>query len=174
MPAVLSEPSVFGAIEQSVLDRLEPDRSSDSETEFSEMANAHLDRLIEDIHALTPFWKKVSESALRSGAEELHNIRDKVELVWRLKASLLDDIERIGERVLRATGQEPRAWSNLERAKGVVKEFELGVLNRWQTLDDLEDLLLAPVQLSDGTLKALAKKFPPPQSWYGEIWEDSP
>ena len=171
MPAVLTGPCVFGEVEQSIFDRLEPDRPSESEAEYGERANAQLDRLVDDIYALTPFWEKVSASARKWGADELHSLRDKVELVWRAKASLLADVELIGNRIVRATGQTPRAWSNLEQSRKLIAEFESNILNRWQSLDDLEEILLGPMQLSQEQCIELAKRFPPPQSWYEEDFD---
>ncbi len=39
---------------------------------------------------------------------------------------------------------------------------------RWQTLDDLECILLAPLTPSKEQLDMIVANYPPPQSWFEE------
>ncbi len=51
---------------------------------------------------------------------------------------------------------------------GGLDKLESEFFERWNTLEDLEDLLAAHFPLSNEQLKKLAEKHKPPQSWYDE------
>jgi hypothetical protein len=56
----------------------------------------------------------------------------------------------------------------LRHAEERLLRFKNDILDPWQTLEDLEDLLAASFPLSNEELKLIASKNPPADSWYQE------
>lgn len=119
-------------------------------------------------HHLLGAWEHVCRRALQTGdAEELHATRNDYEALLLGHLKLLDGHlmllncfpneyphREFGERMSRTRDELQRHYDTL--------------FPRWQTLEDLEALLLERASVSNDRLKALATAHSPSQAWYDE------
>lgn len=117
---------------------------------------------------LTDAWDRACHNAIRTGsAEELHATRDDYQAILLGHLKILD-----GYLVLlsRFPGEIPEAEfsERLARTRDELQKHYDSLFPRWQTIDDLEAILLERVSLPNDQLKELAVKYPPPQAWYNE------
>ena len=115
---------------------------------------------------LTDAWNHVCQRAIQSGdAEELHAARDDYQSMLLGHLKILDGC-------LMLAGRFPTEFPHghfaerLSSARDELQEHYDSLFPRWQTLDDLEAILLEGVSLPHDQHKALAEKYPPPQAWY--------
>jgi hypothetical protein len=116
-------------------------------------------------------WKYVSERVIKEGnAEPLHSIRDDYQ------RALLGQQKIIDGYLLLASCFEPdhgqRVIRHLTEARDRIQQHYDFLFPRWQTLEDLEELLLEGITPSNEILMEIAKRNPPPQRWYDESFED--
>ncbi len=170
MTAETLEVPTLDDFERSAFERFDAyaDHRNGTADDYVARANEYLTRVVSHVLALDQFWDQLCKKAYRDGAEPLHAIRDKIELIWRLRADSIRDVKAIGERVFQLSGRAPTAWLHLDEAEKTVDRFSVIVLDRWQSLEDLEDVLLARISIPNERLKKLAAQYPPPQSWYDE------
>jgi hypothetical protein len=113
-------------------------------------------------------WMRCVQEVAAGRGAEVHAARSGFEQRLRTHA----EIVRRGVRLVRAANQvaeQPLPGS--ERLGEALKELErlqTGVLDHWQSLDDLEELAVAWFPLPSAKLEQLAPKLAPPQSWYDE------
>jgi hypothetical protein len=111
-------------------------------------------------------WDKLCQDALRVGdAEPLHATRDPYE------AYLRGELDRL-DLLIRTIDSRPES-SGEYRMRFVALRDQLAthfnkLFPRWQTLEDLEGILLEPLTPSRETRLELVKRYPPPQAWYDE------
>jgi hypothetical protein len=112
-------------------------------------------------------WERACRQATQSGsAEELHATRDDYQTALLAHLKILD-----GWLVL--LSRFPHEYSSDFAARMTSSRQQLqthydSLFPRWQTLDDLEEMLLERVSISNDRLKTLAAQYPPPQAWYDE------
>ncbi len=112
--------------------------------------------------ALVSAWERVSADTLRGGdAEPLHATRDDYRTGLLAALQLLD-----GYLTLSARSGDPA--DRLRASRDEIQKHYDSLFPRWQTLDDLEGILLERFTPSNAELKELAKKNPPPASWWEE------
>ncbi|MBY0514260.1 MAG: hypothetical protein K2P78_10160 [Gemmataceae bacterium] len=102
------------------------------------------------------------EAALTDRAGELHAGRDEYRRIYDEYIGVAEQFRALAE-----TAGSPLA-AEFDRVAAGVRRQRDEVFGRWQTFDDLCGLLIEYVQPSAERLKALANKYPPPQSWYEE------
>jgi hypothetical protein len=104
-------------------------------------------------------------AALNRRIEELHAGRDEYRRLY-------DDYIGVAERfrALADTVGSPLA-AEFERVAEAVRRQRDELFNRWQTYDDLCEIMIEHIQPSAEQLKKLADKHPPPQSWYDEDFD---
>ena len=112
--------------------------------------------------SLVRAWDRVSADTLRSGdAEHLHATRDEYRTGLLAALQLLD-----GYLILTARSGDPA--DRLRASRDALQLHHNSLFPRWQTLDDLEGILLERITPSNAELKELAAKYPPPASWWEE------
>lgn len=118
-------------------------------------------------------WDRVCRERLAAGdAEPLHAVRDEYHRVLVAHMKIID-----GYLSLLDSDDSPRSTAHADQVRAtreLLQKHYDKLFPRWQTLDDLEGILLAPLTPTNAQLMALAAKFPPPQSWFEEVWEDAP
>lgn len=142
------------------------DQSDVDLLQYEARVNTYLEKLIRHVFEIDDFWKTMSEMALRDGAEPLHAIRNRIVHIRDLRLEHLDTIREIGQTLHDRTGRWPTCWDRLPTAEAALDAFSKRVIDRWRTLDELERILLKPLTPSNKQLLELAKRFPPPQTWY--------
>lgn len=109
-------------------------------------------------------WRRVARQALAGGsAEELHAGRDDYEAVLVGHLKVLDGLLLIATRL----GEEDRP-TDLAEARDRLREHYDSLFPRWQTLEDLEAILLEIASVPNDRLKELAARHGPPPAWYDE------
>lgn len=115
---------------------------------------------------MTTAWDRVCREAIQSGsAEELHAARDDYQAVLLAHLKILDGYLVLADRF----PDEYPHGDLAERLTSIRDELQQhydSLFPRWQTLDDLEAILLESASLPNEQLKELAKQYPPPQAWY--------
>lgn len=117
---------------------------------------------------LTDVWNHVCREAIQNGsAEELHATRDDYQAVLLGHLKILDGYLMLSGRF----NDERFHAERMTRFRDQLQAHYDALFPRWQTLDDLEAILLERISLTNDQLKALAVTHPPPQAWYDEINE---
>lgn len=117
---------------------------------------------------LTHAWDRTCDRALRTGsAEELHTTRDDYQVILLSHLKILDGYIAL---LNQFQGDIPGAEfaERFEHTRDELQKHYDALFPRWQTIDDLEAILLERASLPNDQLKELAAKYPPPQSWYDE------
>jgi hypothetical protein len=113
-------------------------------------------------------WQRVSNACrTRGDAEPLHAVRDQYERVLLAHLKILD-----GYLSLLSQDSAPRATAHADQVqttRDLLQALYDSLFPKWKTLDDLEDILLAEITPSLEARIELAKRYPPPQSWYDEV-----
>lgn len=113
-------------------------------------------------------WERVCADALGTGdAEPLHQVRE------RYQTALLGHLKVLDGYLMLLTGaQEPfdtppnEHHDLLGTSRDEIRKHYDALFPRWQTLEDLEGILLDRITPSNEALTELAKRSPAPASWY--------
>lgn len=117
------------------------------------------------VRHLLDAWDAACRQAVRSGsAEELHAIRDDYQAVLLGHLKILDGYSLL---VSRFEPEQARA-ERLGHCRNDLQKHYDALFPRWQTIDDLEAILLERVSPSNEQLKTLAASHAPPQAWFDE------
>jgi hypothetical protein len=122
---------------------------------------------LEHARQVSDSWARVCRQAIQSGnAEQLHATRDDYRTFLLAHLKILD-----GWLVLlnRFPQEYPPGFAqDFASIREQLQKHHDSLFPRWQTLEDLEAILLERVSLPNDQLKELAAKYPPPQAWYDE------
>ena len=119
------------------------------------------------VHLSLKLWEDLCEEALRTGdAAPLHAQRDSCESFLRGGLENIDVCLRVTEGHADPATGVLRVRLTALRDQLATKHGEL--FPKWQTVEDLEDILLAHITPNHEAFVELANRFPPPQSWYDE------
>lgn len=112
-------------------------------------------------------WERTCRRATESSsAEELHAARDDYQTLLLAHLKILDGWLTLLSRFPRE--YPPGFAQDFALIRDQLQKHYDSLFPRWQTLEDLEAILLERISLPNNQLKALASKNPPPQSWYDE------
>ncbi|GEM_PF-2280528 len=113
-------------------------------------------------------WKRVSKNILENGnAEGLHEVRDEYERILLAHLKILEGYLSLLSSFKEFNGNHHHI-RDVERTRIELSAHYDKLFPRWKTLEDLEEILLAPFMLSNEVLKALAAKSTFPQAWYDD------
>jgi hypothetical protein len=121
-----------------------------------------------DTRRLRDAWDRVCDRAIQNGsAEELHAARNDYQAVLLAHLKILEGYSVL---LTRFDGPHPDAAlaDRLAHTRDELQTHYDWLFPRWQTLDDLEAILLERISLPNDRLKTLAAKCPPPPAWYDE------
>ena len=127
-----------------------------------------------NVQRLIAAWDHICRQAIQNGsAETLHAAREDYQTVIQGYLKILDGYLTL---LSRFEGEHPHAEfaERVTRSSDQLQRHYDSLFPRWQTLEDLEAILLERISLPNDQLKALAAKYPPPQSWYNETETDAP
>jgi hypothetical protein len=120
------------------------------------------------VRELIVAWDHVCRQALETGSvDDLQAIRDDYLAVLAGHLKILDGYLMVQSRLPDEPSRADEA-ERLARARDELQKHFDFLFPRWQTLEDLEAILLERISLPNDRLKALAANHPPPQSWYDE------
>lgn len=112
-------------------------------------------------------WDRVCKERLAAGdAEPLQAVRDEYLAVLLAHMKIIDGYLSLLDRE-----DNPRATAHADQVRAtreLLQQHHDKLFPRWQTLDDLECILLAPLALSKAQRDMLVAHYPPPQSWFEE------
>ncbi len=120
------------------------------------------------VQHLTAAWEQICHRITQTGsAEELHATRDDYQTTLLGYLKILDGYLTVMSRFL---GDDPdgELLNRFKLNRTLLQKHYDSLFPRWQTLDDLEAILLERVSLPNEQLKELASKYPPPPAWYDE------
>ncbi|MGL6075171.1 MAG: hypothetical protein ACRC8S_13505 [Fimbriiglobus sp.] len=114
-------------------------------------------------------WQRACAECVRTGsAEPLHASRDDYQSMLLAYLKILG-AQTVLHRLWKAQGSFPlELVRDLATARETLQKHYDSLFPRWQTLEDLEEILLEPTAPTSAELKSLAKSYPPPQAWYDE------
>jgi len=119
------------------------------------------------VHLSIQLWDGLCKETLQTGdVDALHAQRDQCQSFLRGGQENLDVCLRVVDSHADPESAALRARMIALRDQLATKYSEL--FPKWQTTDDLEDILLARMISPLAARIELAKRFPPPQSWYDE------
>lgn len=113
------------------------------------------------------------DRACRAAAEnrtvaDLHAVRDEYEALLSRQLRLCREHLAAAEQHRRVFGPNPTGADDLAAAARELQALYDELFPRWQTLDDLYEIILAKYSLRAEQLEAFAAKNRPPASWYDE------
>jgi len=118
---------------------------------------------------LREHWEHTSRDAAANRAvDELHAARDAYRDLLEGHLKLLEDylsVARLHQLHLDPSSERIR---ELQEAFTGLQQLHNELFPRWQTLDDLREILRSKFTLPSVKLDELAAKHPPPQSWFDE------
>jgi hypothetical protein len=118
---------------------------------------------------LRELWNRTSrEAAEGRRIEVLHAARDDYQSLLRGHLRLLEDYLTLAELHQRMMGADPAWVVELTQAVDDLKNLYGELFPRWQTVEDLHQLLIEKFSLPADKLRELAAKNPPPASWVEE------
>lgn len=111
-------------------------------------------------------WDEAAQRAIQTGdAGELHAVRDDYEAVLRGHLKMIDGYLLVSDR-FNGGIPHPEFLERLAETRDELRKHYDSLFPRWQTLEDLEAILLASVSPGHERLKSLAAAHTPPESWY--------
>jgi hypothetical protein len=121
----------------------------------------------EDAQRVIDAWERACRQTTESGStEELHATRDDYQTALLAHLKILDGWLTL---LNRFPHEYPPGFArDFTSIREQLRRHYDSLFPRWQTLDDLEAILLERISLPNDQLKELAKKYPPPQAWYDE------
>lgn len=126
-------------------------------------------RARETAEELRADWERTARTAAENRRlNELHATRDDYRALLTGHLRLLEDYLDLTELHQRAFGPN-RVWmEELKRAVDELRKLHDELFPRWQTRDDLAQILIEKFSLPAEKLRELAAKHPPPASWLEE------
>ena len=119
-------------------------------------------------HACLHRWEEMCRVVASGRGSEVHAERSGiVELVRRDRATL-DRVDQLVRLTAQVVGKVVPGAAEISTAIAELERFQTDVLDRWQTLEDLEELAVEHYPLSAAKLEELAVRYPAPQAWYDE------
>ncbi len=134
--------------------------------EFARRIETHIDRVVADAEGWLPFWQTLSELARNNGAEIIADHRAAIKLSLNSKLENLIGARELAGRLESLTGIAVADEAAIGDAEAKLGQFRKDVLSRWQTLEDLEAILIERLAIPHGRLHAWARKNPSSQEWY--------
>ncbi|QJW96505.1 hypothetical protein [Frigoriglobus tundricola] len=118
---------------------------------------------------LREMWERTSREAVSSRRlAELHAARDDYRALLEGHLRLLEDYLGLSEIHQRAFGSNPIWVTELRRAVTELKGLHDELFPRWQTANDLHEMMVEKFSVPSDTLRELAAESPPPPSWAEE------
>ncbi len=115
-------------------------------------------------------WEATCRETLRIGdAEALHAQRDQCESFFKGELERIDDC--LGVVAPREDREAIRSYARLTALRDQLATKYNELFPKWHTLDDLEEILLSSKIPPREVRIELAKRFPPPQTWYEEDFD---
>lgn len=116
----------------------------------------------------TTAWEQIRRRVIQSGsAEELHATRDDYQAALLGYLKILDGYLTVMSR-FRSEDSHRELLERITLNRDQLQKHHDSLFPRWQTLADLEAILLEQISLPNEQLKELAAKYPPPPGWYNE------
>lgn len=126
-------------------------------------------------HAIQRHWDEISrDAAEHRRVDELHSARDDYHSILLANIELLEkhlaltkvylQVDDRGVSAIRLTDAAKSLKGALARLKS---HYDL-LFPRWQTVDDLQQILIEKLSPSSEKLRDLAHRYPPPASWLDE------
>jgi hypothetical protein len=113
-------------------------------------------------------WQKIVQGAIEQRRiEQLHAAREEYRGIVQEWVEQLEWFVKFCRQVSKSAPIVAEA----EKGLADLREFRDTLFCRWQTLDDLHEIVVAQYQLPADRLKAHAAANPIPQSWYDEDFE---
>ena len=114
-------------------------------------------------------WGRTSrEAATNRRLSDLHAARDDYHALLKGHLQLLADYLALAELHRRAFDSNPIWVADLRRAVDDLKALHDELFPRWQTAEDLQQILVEQFSMPADNLRELAAKYPPPPSWAEE------
>lgn len=118
---------------------------------------------------LREVWDKTCrDAATNRRVEDLHATRDGYQALLKGHLRLLEDYLSLTELHQQLFGSSQVWIKELSSAVSQLRKLHDELFPRWQTIDDLHQILIEKFSLPAEQLRQLAAKHSPPPSWYEE------
>ena len=127
------------------------------------------DRACQTADELRDLWDRTSRAAAANRRlDELHAARAEYRELLAGHLNLLEDYAALADMHRRALGANAAAADTLNRAVSALRSLHDELFPRWQTVQDLQQILIEQFSLPADKLRELAAKLPPPAAWLDE------
>lgn len=121
-------------------------------------------------HLPTAWEQTCSRIIQTASAEELQATRDDYHAALLGYLKILDGCLAVMSR-FNGDDSNKDLLNRISLSRDELQKHYDSLFPRWQTLDNLEAILLERISLPNEQLKDLAAKYPPPAAWYDEANE---
>ena len=128
-------------------------------------------RTAEEPARLWEVWSRLCELAVVGGLDVLAPRREQLASSLALKEDMVRRGLDLAGRLERLLGHPLEGADKLPPAAEQLRLFRTEILDRWQSTDDLAEMLIERISLPEDRLKALAAAYPPPPRWYEEDFD---
>jgi hypothetical protein len=113
-------------------------------------------------------WRRLCEEGWAGRTNAVHAAREELQKDFERKFWLITKARHTAQQFAALTGTMLPDANRLQEAEEELHRLHAEIFGRWQTLEDLEDLLAARYPLPDERLQKIGTKHQPPESWYSE------
>ena len=114
-------------------------------------------------------WERaIHDAALTRRLPELHKTRDEYRLMLEGHLRLREELRTVAAIHHHAMDLEGEPDGELDAALDGLRKFHDELFPRWDTYEDFCQMALEVVRIPASRLDEIARKHPPPQSWYDE------
>src|SRR5262245_40875678 len=113
-------------------------------------------------------WQACLRATAVGRADEAHAFRPLLGRMTSKALWSLREAHRVASAVSASSGQEVLGSGDLPGAIAELEKLKSAVLDRWETVEDLQRIVVEQYPLNNARLAELGKTRRPPQSWYEE------
>jgi len=113
-------------------------------------------------------WDSYCAAGWEGRTAEVHAARGLFLGNVEAKLRLTEQAIRNAEQLALLAGQPLPETAQLSQCARELQQFMADVFGRWQTQEDLEDMLAASFPLSAEELESIGRKHPTPPEWYSQ------
>jgi len=113
-------------------------------------------------------WEELCRAGMAGKAADVHAAREGLLHRFEARLHLVDRVAAVAKMVTALTGLEMPGLERLPQAAAELVRLKESIFARWETLEDLEDMLAERFPLPNAKLEVLGRQYRPPQAWFDQ------
>lgn len=113
-------------------------------------------------------WQHLCQIGMAGRAEEVHAQRETLRQQFQVRLDFVGSALRVASACAGLGGGDVTGETDLREVSRQLETLRDEIFSRWETLEDLEDLLAARFPLPAAKLEALGERHQPATAWYNQ------